>query len=62
MAKGSGETKIAVSSAGGGSFRMSKKGKAQVGLAVTPNQAFVLTIALIAGTLVLHILGKFIAK
>ena len=61
MAKGAGEQKVAVTaSAGGGGFKMGKRGKFQIGTPFTPNGALILTAALIGTTLVLHFIGRFI--
>ncbi|KAH0786847.1 hypothetical protein GPJ56_009224 [Histomonas meleagridis] len=61
MAKGAGETKIAVTaSAGGGGFKMGKRGKYQIGQQFSPNGALILTAGLIGTTLLLHFIGRFI--
>jgi hypothetical protein len=60
MAKG--ETRIAVGSAGGGAFRTGKHVKSQIGLRFTPEKAFAMTIGLVVGTFVLHIVGRVFAK
>jgi hypothetical protein len=62
MGKSGGETKIAVSAAGAGSFKMGKRAKVQVGLPFTPTQAFVLTVGLVVGTLALHLVGRILVK
>lgn len=60
MAKGSSETKVVTTaSAGGGGFRMGKRGKYQVGIPFTPEGTLLLTVGLIGVTLVLHVLGRF---
>ena len=61
MAKGASEQKIAVTaSAGGGGFKMGKRGKFQIGSKFTPNGAMILTAALIGTTLILHFVGRLI--
>lgn len=62
MARGAGEQKIAVSAGGGGSFRMGKHGKAQVGIPFTPETTFAITIGLVGATLILHIVGRYLGK
>ncbi|OHT13336.1 hypothetical protein TRFO_16539 [Tritrichomonas foetus] len=62
MAKGAVEQKIAVSAAGGSSFRMGKRAKAQVGIECTPEGSLYITGGLILTALVLNLIQRFISK
>lgn len=62
MGRGSGEQKIAITAGGGSAFRMGRHGKVQVGIPFTPEKTFAITVSLIAATLVLHVVGRFIGK
>lgn len=57
-----GEQRMVISSSAGGSMFSTggKKAKQHVGIDFTPEAAFGLTGALIVGTFVLHIIGRFI--
>lgn len=55
-----GEQKIAVGAAGGGSFKMSKNAKSQIGIQCTPESALYITGGLILTALVLNLVQRFI--
>ena len=58
MAKG--EKRVAISTASGGMFSGGKKSAQHVGLDCAPETAIGVTIGLVAVTLALHIIGRFL--
>ena len=64
MGKGGGvvEQKIALTAASGGSFRMGKRAKNQVGIPCSPEGTLYLTGGLIISTLVLNLIIRALSK
>lgn len=60
MGKGVTEQKVAVSAAGGGSFKMGKHAKSQIGIQCTPEGTLYITGGLIITALILNLASRFI--